>query len=154
MVESDRGLDHLEGAVEVIAPSPAKLEQAKAQLALGIALRHARRPTDARAPLRRALELANVCGASTLAETARTELHAAGGRPRTTALTGLASLTSSEARIANLAAQGHTNRDIAQELFVTPKTVERHLGNVYRKLGLRSRRELGAQLESQPEGGP
>jgi len=63
-------------------------------------------------------------------------------------------LTPSEARIAKLAAEGHANRDIAQELFVTPKTVERHLGNVYRKLCVRSRHELGAQLERKPDGGP
>jgi DNA-binding CsgD family transcriptional regulator len=154
VLERDGGLDHLEEAVDVVVPSPARLEQAKALVALGIALRHARRPTDARAPLRRALELADVCGASTLADQARSELHAAGGRPRTSALSGVESLTPSESRIAKLAADGHTNRDIAQELFVTPKTVERHLGSVYRKLGVRSRHELGSVLELHPEGAP
>jgi hypothetical protein len=74
-------------------------------VALGVALRHARRPTDARDPLRRALELADVCRAPTLAEQARSELYAAGGRPRTTALTGVESLTPSERRIADLAAE-------------------------------------------------
>jgi DNA-binding CsgD family transcriptional regulator len=98
-------------------------------------------------PLRGALEVADVCGAATLAERARSELHAAGGRPRTTALSGVGSLTPSELRIAKLASEGHTNRDIAQELFVTPKTVERHLGHAYRKLGVRSRHELGSALE-------
>jgi DNA-binding NarL/FixJ family response regulator len=149
MLKRDRGLDRLVEAVEVVAPSPARLEHAKALLALGTALRHARRPTDARDPLRRALELADVCGTPALADQARSELHAAGGRPRTTALTGPASLTPSELRIADLAAAGRTNRDIAQELFVTPKTVERHLGNVYRKLGIRTRQRLGAELASQ-----
>lgn len=149
LLERKAGLDRLEEAVAVAAPSPAKLEHAKALLALGTALRHARRPTDARDPLRRSLELADVCGAPALADQARSELHAAGGRPRTTALTGVASLTPSELRTAQLAAAGHTNRDIAQELFVTPKTVERHLGNVYRKLGIRTRKGLGAELASQ-----
>jgi DNA-binding CsgD family transcriptional regulator len=145
-LERDGGLNHLEEAVEVVSPSPARLEHAKALLALGIALRHARRPTDARDPLRRALELADVCGAPGLADQARSELHAAGGRPRTTALTGVESLTPSERRVAELAAAGRTNRDIAQELFVTPKTVERHLGHVYRKLGISNRKGLESAL--------
>ena len=109
-------------------------------------MRLARRPTDAREPLRRALELATVCGAEPLAEHARTELHAAGVRPRREALSGVESLTPSERRVADLAAAGRTNRDVAQELFVTPKTVEVHLSNAYRKLGIRSRRELAGAL--------
>jgi DNA-binding CsgD family transcriptional regulator len=144
----DDGLTHLEEAVEVVAPAPARLEHAKALLALGSAMRRARRPTDARVPLRQALEVADVCGAASLAGRARSELHAAGGRPRTTALTGVESLTPSESRVATLASEGRTNRDIAQELFVTPKTVERHLGNAYRKLSVRSRHALGSVLGS------
>jgi DNA-binding CsgD family transcriptional regulator len=150
MLKGDEGLAHLEEAVELVAASPARLEHAKALLALGAALRHARRPTEARDPLRRALELAGVCGAPALADQARAELHAAGGRPRTAALTGVDSLTPSERRVAQLAAAGHTNRDIAQELFVTPKTVESHLGNVYRKLGINSRQGLGSELAASP----
>ena len=110
--------------------------------ALGSAIRHARRPADARDPLRRALELATVCGAPPLAEAARSELYAAGARPRTEALAGVDALTASEKRVADLAAAGDTNRDIAQALYVTPKTVEVHLSNTYRKLGIRSRRDL------------
>jgi DNA-binding CsgD family transcriptional regulator len=147
------GQDHLEEAVEVVAPSPARLEHAKALVALGSARRRARRPTEARDPLRRALELAELCGARTLAAHARSELHAAGGRPRTTALTGVESLTPSERRVADLAAAGRTNRDIAQELFVTPKTVERHLGNVYRKLGIGTRHQLRSALATEPIAG-
>jgi len=145
-LQGDAGLHHLEEAVAVVESSPARLEHAKALVALGAGLRRARRPGDAREPLRRALELAEVCGASALADQARSELHAAGGRPRTTALSGVASLTPSERRVADLAAAGRTNRDIAQELFVTPKTVERHLGNVYRKLGISSRYRIAAEL--------
>ena len=126
--------------------SPARLEQAKALAAHGRALRHARRPADAREPLRRALELADACGAEALAEDVRTELYAAGARPRTAALSGAGALTASERRVAALAAEGSSNRDIAQALFVTPKTVEVHLSNAYRKLGIRSRRELTAAL--------
>jgi DNA-binding CsgD family transcriptional regulator len=76
----------------------------------------------------------------------RSELYASGATPRTTALHGVESLTASERRIAELAAEGQTNRDIAQVLFVTPKTVEVHLTNAYRKLGIRSRRELPSAL--------
>jgi DNA-binding CsgD family transcriptional regulator len=95
-----------------------------------------------------------VCGAPTLAKQARSELYAAGGRPRTAALTGVESVTPSERRIADLAAEDHTNRDIAKELSVTPKTVERHLGNVYRKLGISSRHRLGSELAGRPGGHP
>ncbi len=140
------GLASLEQAAAVVEGSPAKLEHAKALAALGRALRLARRPTEAREPLRRALELATACGAPPLVELARAELFATGARPRTTALAGPGALTASERRVAGLAADGASNRDIAQALYVTPKTVEVHLSNAYRKLGIRSRRELAAAL--------
>ena len=76
----------------------------------------------------------------------RAERYAAAARPRTDARSGAAALTASERRVAGLAAGGETNRDIAQALFVTPKTVEVHLSNAYRKLGIRSRRDLAAAL--------
>ena len=79
-------------------------------------------------------------------ELARSELFATGARPRSTALAGPGALTASERRVAGLAADGASNRDIAQALYVTPKTVEVHLSNAYRKLGIRSRRELAAAL--------
>jgi DNA-binding NarL/FixJ family response regulator len=145
-IERDDGLDHLAEAVAVVGGSSARLEHAKALAALGAGLRRARRPAEAREPLRDAVELAEVCGARAVAEQAAGELHAAGGRPRTKALTGVGSLTASERRVASLAAAGSSNREIAQTLFVTPKTVELHLSNAYRKLGIRSRRELPAQL--------
>ena len=145
-VRGQAGLADLEEAVALLEGTPERLELAKALAAQGTAMRLARRPTDAREPLRRALELATVCGAEPLAEHARTELHAAGVRPRREALSGVESLTPSERRVADLAAAGRTNRDVAQELFVTPKTVEVHLSNAYRKLGIRSRRELAGAL--------
>jgi DNA-binding CsgD family transcriptional regulator len=147
-LERDAGLEHLEEAVDVVDRSPARLELAKALAALGAGLRGARRPTEAREPLRRALDLADRLGAEALLAHARFELHAAGGRPRTKALTGPASLTPSERRVAERAAAGQTNRAIAEALFVTPKTVERHLGNAYRKLGVGSRHELADALEA------
>ncbi|HEX2233788.1 MAG TPA: LuxR C-terminal-related transcriptional regulator, partial [Thermoleophilaceae bacterium] len=145
-LKRDEGLEHLEEAVEVLERSSAKLAHAKALTALGSALRHRRKPTDAREPLKRALEMADACGSPPLSERARSELYATGARPRTTALSGVDALTASEKRVAGLAAEGQTNRDIAQTLFVTPKTVEVHLSNAYRKLGIRSRRELAGAL--------
>jgi DNA-binding CsgD family transcriptional regulator len=142
MAEPGDRLDVLEEAAATSEDSSAQLVHAKALIALGSALRRARKPSVARDPLRRGLELAARCGATPLAKRARTELYAAGGRPRRDALTGPDSLTPSERRVAALAAEGQANRDIAQALFVTPKTVEFHLTCVYRKLGISTRAGL------------
>jgi DNA-binding CsgD family transcriptional regulator/tetratricopeptide (TPR) repeat protein len=154
LVEGGReGLALLQEAVELLADSPAKLEQAKARTELGAALRRANQRAKARDQLRRAVELATICGATPLAARAESELLATGARPRRIALSGLESLTPSERRVAELAAEGPTNREIAQALFVTPKTVEVHLSSVYRKLGIASRSQLaGALTESSGRG--
>jgi DNA-binding CsgD family transcriptional regulator len=133
----DEGL--LREAVDVLSNSLCRLELAKALAALGRTVRISRRPSEARDLLRRALEIAESCGATALATQVRTELQAAGARPRNAEQSGLGSLTPSELRVATFAAQGKSNRDIAQALYVTPKTVEVHLSSVYRKLGIRSR---------------
>jgi DNA-binding CsgD family transcriptional regulator len=140
------GLALLEEAVEVLTNSPAKLEQAKARTELGASLRRANRRAEARDQLRRAVELATICGAMPLAARANTELRATGARPRRIALSGVESLTPSELRVAQIAAEGPTNREIAQALFVTTKTVEVHLSSVYRKLGISSRSQLPTAL--------
>ncbi len=140
------GVDRLEEAVGVLERSTARYELSAALLSLGRALRLARHPTDAREPLRRGLELAHRCGADGLVERARAELYATGVRPRGPERTGAGSLTVSERRVARLAAEGRTNKEIAQELYVTLKTVEVHLSSCYRKLGIGSRRDLGAAL--------
>ncbi|MFZ0217994.1 MAG: LuxR C-terminal-related transcriptional regulator, partial [Candidatus Dormiibacterota bacterium] len=145
-MEGGDGLDHLREAVEVAAGSPARLEHGKALAALGTSLRHARRPTDAREPLRGALELATRFGAAPLADRARAELLAAGGRVRSRTLVGPGSLTPGERRVVDLAVEGRSNREIAQTLFITPKTVEVHLSSAYQKLGIRSRQQLGTAL--------
>ena len=142
----NEGLALLEEAVEALADSPAKLEYAKARTELGAALRRANRRAQAREHLRSGVELATLCGAAPLAARAETELLATGARPRRIALTGIDSLTPSEHRVAEMAAEGPTNREIAQALFVTPKTVEVHLSSVYRKLGISSRSQLPAAL--------
>ena len=140
-------LDLLHEAVEITEGSYAQLEQARALIALGSALRRGRKPSAAREPLRGGLELAARCGATTLADHARTELYAAGGRPKRDALTGPESLTPSERRVAELAAEGLGNREIAHVLFVTSRTVEFHLTSVYRKLGISARAALSEMLE-------
>ena len=145
--DGDR-IDGLQEAVHVLEESAVPLELARALVDLGAALRHARKPRDAREPLRRALELALRAGADGLAQRARDELLASGARPRRTALRGVESLTPSERRVADLAAVGRTNREIAQELFVTEKTVEGHLRNAYDKLEVRSRLALPEALAS------
>ncbi|HEY7629472.1 MAG TPA: LuxR C-terminal-related transcriptional regulator, partial [Thermoleophilaceae bacterium] len=145
-VDPENGIAVLGEAVEVLERSTARYELAAAQAALGTALRLARKPTDAREPLRAALELAHRCGADALVQRARTELYASGARPRKAERSGPASLTASERRVADLAAAGNTNKEIAQALYVTLKTVEVHLSSSYRKLGIGSRHELAAAL--------
>jgi len=140
------GLDLLREAVAVADGTPARLELAKALTALGAALRRRRERVAARDPLRRGFELASRLGAVPVAEQARAELLATGARPRREALSGPGSLTPSELRVARLAADGQTNRDIAQRLFVTPKTVEVHLTSAYRKLGIAGRSGLPSAL--------
>ena len=130
----------------MLEPSQARLEHARALVELGSAMRRANRRSEAREPLRRGLELATACGASPLAERAETELLASGARPRRIALSGVDSLTPSERRVAQMAAEGGTNREIAQALFVTQKTVEVHLSSVYRKLDIASRSQLSKAL--------
>jgi DNA-binding CsgD family transcriptional regulator len=141
-----RGLELLRESAATLADSPARLEHAHALADLGAALRRANHRADARPPLREALDLAHACGARPLEERVRRELRAAGGRPRRARSSGAAALTASERRIAEMAAGGLTNAEIAQALFVTKKTVEAHLGNAYRKLRIRSRGELAKAL--------
>jgi len=135
-------LEGLAEAVAVLEPSPARLEHARALVDLGAAFRAAGQRKAAREPLLAGLELASRCGARALERRARTELAAIGVRPRTTDRTGVDSLTPSERRVVELAAAGGTNREIAQTLFVTEKTVETHLGRAFRKLDISSRRQL------------
>jgi ATP/maltotriose-dependent transcriptional regulator MalT len=142
-------VDRLHEAVEVLATSPARLEHARALADLGVVLRHRRRIVEAREPLRRGLDLAIRCGATPLAERARAELLIAGARPRRTRLTGAGALTTNERRVATMAAGGRSNREIAQALYVSHKTVEKHLTAAYRKLGISAREQLPGALAKQ-----
>lgn len=141
-------LELLAAACDELNRSPALLERAKAQLEYGAALRRIGHRAGARQPLRSALDLATRCGAAPVARRAREELAAAGGRPRRTRIYGIQALTASELRVARRAADGRTNREIAQELFVTTKAVEKHLASVYRKLGVEGRAMLAGRLAS------
>ena len=138
----------LAAALAVLADSPARLEHARVLIDLGATLRAAGQRTAARGPLLDGLTRATRCGASTLERRARIELAAIGVRPRGIAGAGPDSLTASELRVAELAAKGGTNREIAQALFVTEKTVETHLGRAFRKLDITSRRQLPDVLAS------
>ncbi len=142
-----RGLELLEQAVQTGDAYPRRLEHIRALVDLGAALRRANRRTAAREPLRRALELSHRGGASAVEQRARAELAAAGARPRRAMLSGLESLTPSERRVAEVAAKGLTTRQIAETLFVSPKTVEFHLRHIYQKLDIASRGELTKLIE-------
>jgi DNA-binding CsgD family transcriptional regulator len=142
------GLELLAQGAALLAGSPARLDHARALADLGGALRREGRRVQARQPLTAATEQARICGATALAEHARAELVAAGARPRRQRFTGVESLTAAEWRVAGLAVQGHSNREIAAARFITVRTVENHLASCYRKLGIRSRRELARALEA------
>jgi DNA-binding CsgD family transcriptional regulator len=144
--EKDEQIDLMQQAVAALQSSPSRLEQARALVDLGAALRRVGRRTDAREPLRRGLDLAAACGASALAARAREELVAAGARPRRQRLSGQEALTASERRVALMAAEGMSNREIAQVLFVTMKTVAMHLTRAYEKLDITGRAQLPTAL--------
>ena len=141
-----RGIDLLTEAVTVLRSAPAPLELARALTDLGAAHRRAGARLTAREILREGLDLAHAMGGLAVAARARRELIVAGGRPRRDATRGRDALTSGELRVAQLAAAGHTNRQIAQALFVTQRTVENHLTSTYAKLGIGSRGALAAAL--------
>src|SRR5215218_1909979 len=140
----------LEAAMGVLETGSARLELARVTCELGAELRRGGERSAARDVLRRAHSLAAECGATRLANRARDELARSGARLIREPASGVEALTPSEVRVAELAAEGLTNREVAQSLFVSEKTVETHLGRVYRKLGIKSRHALpGALAERQ-----
>jgi DNA-binding CsgD family transcriptional regulator len=140
------GFALLRESVAALDRSPALLERARSLAELGAALRRDGQRAAARDPLARALDLAARCGAHPLAARARDELRTAGARPRRPWRTGVDALTPSELRVARLAAEGRSNREIAGELYVTLKAVEGHLARVYAKLGIDGRGQLADAL--------
>jgi len=151
--EGAERLSALEEAVAVLDGSPARLARAEALADLGAELRRGGRRVDARPPLREALDLARRCGATGLARRAFDELTATGEKVRAYTPIGVESLTPSQRRVAELAASGLTNRQIAQTLFLTVKTIEAHLAAAYDKLGIRSRQQLPAALSERAAAG-
>jgi DNA-binding CsgD family transcriptional regulator len=141
-------LELLAESVSVLETSQSRIELARALADYGAALRRAGHRTQARRTLERALDLAHYCGARRIAAWAREELVAAGAKPRREAITGRDALTPSELRVARLAAEGHTDREIAQSLFITTKTASVHLSRAYRKLGVSRRSDLAKALAS------
>jgi DNA-binding NarL/FixJ family response regulator len=144
---ADAGIALLTEAVERLRESPALLERARSMAELGAALRRAGERAAAREQLAEALDLAARCGATPLVTRVREELNAVGARPRREWRRGVEALTPSELRVARLAAEGRSNREIAHELYVTLKTVEGHLARAYSKLGISGRGQLTEALE-------
>jgi DNA-binding CsgD family transcriptional regulator len=142
----EEAISLLSEAVELGHQLPPRLDLTEALLDLGAALRRANQRAAARGPLRAALELSERGGAKVLASRAQTELAASGARSRRVRRGGLEALTPSERRVGGLAARGLTTREMAEALFVTPKTVEFHLRNIYQKLDIGSRGELAARM--------
>jgi DNA-binding CsgD family transcriptional regulator len=125
---------------------PMPFERARTLLALGLLQRRKNERRRAHETLEQALAIFEELGASLWVERTRSELRPVGGRP-----TDRDALTPAEQRVAELAASGLTNREVATILFISPKTVEATLARVYRKLKIRSRAELGAQIAARVE---
>ena len=147
-------IEQLSAAATIYERIGARLELARTLLDIGSTLRRRRQPAQARSPLRQALDLARACDSHPLAERAEHELRAAGARPRRDRITGKDALTATEQRIAQLANDGLTNRQIAETLFVTRKTVSSHLEHIFRKLDIHARRELNQALSAEDESHP
>jgi DNA-binding CsgD family transcriptional regulator len=133
-------------AIDRLAPTRLRVDLARTHLLYGEWLRRERRRTDARTEVRTAHELFSEFGMEAFAERARVELEATGEHARKRTVETLGDLTPQEAQISRLVAQGHTNREIAAQLFISPSTVEYHLRKVFRKLGVKSRTQLANRL--------
>jgi DNA-binding CsgD family transcriptional regulator len=142
----DEAIAVLTDAVALLEGTPYRLEAGWAQHDLGARLNRAGDRAAAREPLRRALDAAARTESSRLGRYTRRELEAAGARPRRDHVTGTQALTAAERRVADLALEGLTNRQIAESLWVTLKTVEIHLSRTYAKLGVSSRKDLPAAM--------
>jgi DNA-binding CsgD family transcriptional regulator len=140
------GLPAMEESARVLDGSPLRLELAATLVAYGTRLNELKRRPQARRVLRAGLDLAERCGSRDLVDRARTQYAVAGGRLRPALPTGVSGLTAAERRAVALAAADRTNRQIAEELFLSVRTVEIHLTNAYRKLGVARRSELAAAL--------
>ncbi|MEX2546455.1 MAG: AAA family ATPase [Chloroflexota bacterium] len=139
--DTEGAIAQLEDALVEHERSPQPLERGRTLLALGSTLRRAKRRRDARETLMRALELFDSLGTPLWAERAASELARIPGRP-----VASGELTVTERRVAELVAEGLSNKEVAAKLFISVRTVEANLSSVYAKLRLRSRSELAARL--------
>jgi DNA-binding CsgD family transcriptional regulator len=146
LADGDAAVPLAQEAITVLEPCPARLDLARAYETLGSALTALGQRGPGRQALRRGMQLALECRATALADRTRERLTAGGGRPPRLWLTGVHSLTPAERRVAQHAASHLTNREIAEKLYVTEKTVEAHLSRIYRKLQVGSRWQLAAKL--------
>ncbi|MGW8554627.1 LuxR C-terminal-related transcriptional regulator [Streptomyces tubercidicus] len=150
-VRGRQGLTQLEDSVGLLEEAGATLEQARSLVEYGTLRCEAGHVRLGRETVRRGLELARQCGAVGLADLAGERLRAFGARPRRAHPVGASALTDRECRVAVLAARGLTNREIADTLFITQRTVENHLTSGFRKLGITGRRELAPLLDADDE---
>ncbi|MEU9356101.1 AAA family ATPase [Streptomyces griseoloalbus] len=148
------GIAALEEAVRRLSASPARADHARALLLLGQALLAEGAPREAREHLRNAVALARRCGCVALARQAREALVGAGGRMREITVSPLDMLTGTERTVAALVASGMSNREAAEALFVTVRTVELHLTSIYRKLGVTRRADLADVLHEDAADSP
>jgi DNA-binding CsgD family transcriptional regulator len=144
---------HFDDAFRLLDGLDRPFERARTELQLGQRLRRERRPAEAREPLRRALGTFESLGARPWAERAQAELVTAGGERRAHAThgPGIRALSAQELQISLLVARGLTNREVGEALFLSPKTIEFHLGKIYRKVGVRSRTELASVIARRDE---
>ena len=149
VTEGDDAIGLLHEALAVHAESHTPFERARTELALGQRLRRGRTRDDARKPLRDALDTFERLAARPWADRARNELRASGASSARGSAPVAEVLTPHELQVAMIVARGATNKEAAASLFVSPKTVEHHLGQIYKKLELRSRTELTALLSDQ-----
>jgi DNA-binding CsgD family transcriptional regulator len=140
---TDEALALIDEALALHERMPGPFERGRTLLARGVVLRRARRKRDAREALGQALSIFDELGTPLWAERARVELARIGGR------TATGDLTATERRVAELVARGRSNKDVAAQLFITPRTVEGHLTRIYEKLGVRSRGELAHRLRDE-----
>jgi DNA-binding CsgD family transcriptional regulator/tetratricopeptide (TPR) repeat protein len=137
-------------AIDRLARTLVRTELARARLLYGEWLRRQGRRSDARQQLRAAHEMFTAMGAEAFADRARHELVATGDKPRRGILAAPGQLTAREAQVARMARDGLSNPEIGARLFLSPRTVEYHLGNVFTKLGITSRHELSRALGGPP----
>ncbi len=133
-------------AIDRLEPTRLRVDLARALLLYGEWLRRERRRVDAREALRVAYDHFSSCGMEAFADRARIELRATGEHVRERSVDTIDQLTPQEAQVSRLVAQGNTNREIAAQLFISPSTVEYHLGKVFRKLDVKSRTQLASRI--------